>query len=441
MPPFSYECTLANVTADFTNSATATGTPPVGPDVTDTDTAAVDVIAPAITIEKTPDSQTFQTGGTATFTITVTNTGDVTLTDVTVADALAPGCARTSAQLGANATLAPGASFSYECTLANVTADFTNSATATGTPPAGPDVTDTDTAGVTVTQPPPPPPPTIDLQIEKTDSPNPVNVGGTLTYTLTARNNGPSTATKVVITDSLPATVTYLSSSSTQGTCSGSGQLVTCAIGTMPVGGTVTVTIRVRPLQPGTILNVTVIVGAEAETNTANNRDEEPTQVRSAPAGAGGGGVPDADRLDEDAEGRQAEHHQGRRDPPRQARPRRARPRARCGHPQERRLGQAGGGEDLGEAREGGHRPAPDHGSARLVRDQEDRCRRRPQAAARHRLARSQSSCSRSSPSREEREPRWTATRSADANSPVVSPRRAARVAAGVHERPGRLRS
>ena len=107
-----------------------------------------------------------------------------------------------------------------------------------------------------------------------------MNTGGTLTYTLTARNNGPSTATQVVITDSLPATVTYLSSSSTQGTCTNSGQLVTCAIGTMPVGGTVTVTIRVRPLQSGTILNVAVIVGAEAETNTANNRDEEPTQVR-----------------------------------------------------------------------------------------------------------------------------------------------------------------
>ena len=102
-----------------------------------------------------------------------------------------------------------------------------------------------------------PPPPMIDLQIQKTDSPNPVNVGGTLTYTLTARNNGPSTATQVVITDSLPTTVTYLSSSSTQGTCSRSGQLVTCAIGTMAAGATVTVTIRVRPLQPGTILNTT----------------------------------------------------------------------------------------------------------------------------------------------------------------------------------------
>ena len=153
---FSYACTLANVTADFTNSATATGTPPVGPVVTDTDTAAVDVIAPAINIEKTPDSQSFQTGGTATFTITVTNSGDVTLTSVAVTDALAPGCARTSVQLGANATLAAGASFNYQCTLANVAADFTNSATATGTPPVGPVVTDTDTAAVTVTQPPPP---------------------------------------------------------------------------------------------------------------------------------------------------------------------------------------------------------------------------------------------------------------------------------------------
>ena len=122
-------------------------------------------------------------------------------------------------------------------------------------------------------RPPPPPPPTIDLSITKTDSPDPLNVGEKLTYTLTIHNNGPSTATQVTVADSLPATVTYLSSSSTQGSCTGSGQVVRCAIGTMPSGATVTVTIVVRTLQPGTILNVTAtVVGAEAETNTANNR-------------------------------------------------------------------------------------------------------------------------------------------------------------------------
>ena len=81
--------------------------------MTGTDTAAVDVIAPGISVEKAAVNPTFQTGGTVTFTITVTNTGDVTLTNVAVVDVLAPGCARMSAQLGANATLAAGGSFSY----------------------------------------------------------------------------------------------------------------------------------------------------------------------------------------------------------------------------------------------------------------------------------------------------------------------------------------
>ena len=67
------------------------------------------VIHPAIKIEKGPDSQTVSSGGTATFTIKVTNTGDVTLTDVTVTDALAPGCARTKNEIPALASMAPAA--------------------------------------------------------------------------------------------------------------------------------------------------------------------------------------------------------------------------------------------------------------------------------------------------------------------------------------------
>ena len=138
----SYECTLANVTADFINSVTVTGTPPVGDDVTDTDTAFVDTINPAIEIAKTPDVQTVASGTTVTFTIIVTNTGDVTLTNVAVSDTQAPNCA---ASLG---TLAADDSASYECTLSNVTDGFINSATVAGTPPVGEDVTDADAAKV-----------------------------------------------------------------------------------------------------------------------------------------------------------------------------------------------------------------------------------------------------------------------------------------------------
>ena len=142
----TYTCSLANVTASFTNIAVATGHPPLGPDVSAQDTAAVTVVAPAthpaISIVKNPKSQTVTSGGTATFTITVTNTGDVTLTNVTVTDPLSPNCNKT---IG---TLAPGASSSYTCTRANVTSNFTNVAVASGTA-GGTTVTAQDTAPVT----------------------------------------------------------------------------------------------------------------------------------------------------------------------------------------------------------------------------------------------------------------------------------------------------
>src|SRR5205814_5433299 len=129
----SYSCTLANVTANFTNVAVAIGTPPVGGDVSATDSAAVTVgpppppvTHPAISIVKNPKSQTVTNGGTATFTITVTNTGDVALTDVSVTDPLSPNCNKT---IG---TLAPGQEVSYTCTRPNVNASHNNGAVVTG---------------------------------------------------------------------------------------------------------------------------------------------------------------------------------------------------------------------------------------------------------------------------------------------------------------------
>jgi len=82
---------------------------------------------PAIEIVKDPKSQTIGEGDKATFKITVTNSGDVTLTDVQVTDPLSPQCNR---NLG---TLDVGQSKSYSCTRDNVKADFENVATASFT--------------------------------------------------------------------------------------------------------------------------------------------------------------------------------------------------------------------------------------------------------------------------------------------------------------------
>jgi hypothetical protein len=92
-------------------------------------------------------------------------------------------------------------------------------------------------------------------------------------------NNGPSTATGVVAADTLPASVTFVSASSTQGTCSQAGGVVTCNIGTMAAGASVTITVVVTPTATGTILNTVVVVGQQPESNTANNRAEAPTLV------------------------------------------------------------------------------------------------------------------------------------------------------------------
>src|SRR5512136_196517 len=49
-----------------------------------------------------------------------------------------------------------------------------------------------------------------DLVVTKTDSPDPVLVGNNLTYTVTVRNQGNVKARSVVMTDTLPVSVTLV---------------------------------------------------------------------------------------------------------------------------------------------------------------------------------------------------------------------------------------
>jgi uncharacterized repeat protein (TIGR01451 family) len=158
---------------------------------------------PGISITKSPDGQTIPKGATATWTIVVRNTGSVTLTNVTVTDAQAPGCNRTSAQIAGLATMASGASVTYTCTRANVQANFTNVAVTTGTPPTGPNVTDNDDAKVRVTVPLKPPKRVAKpaISIEKNPNVQTVSKGGTATFQITVTNNGDQPLTDVKVID------------------------------------------------------------------------------------------------------------------------------------------------------------------------------------------------------------------------------------------------
>jgi uncharacterized protein (TIGR03437 family) len=123
--------------------------------------------------------------------------------------------------------------------------------------------------------------PNADLALTKTAAPNPVPAGENLTYTLAVRNIGPQPATGVTVTDTLPAGVTFVSASSTQGNCNGTSTIA-CNLGNLAAsapGNEATITIVVRPTATGTITNTASVTGNETDPNMVNNTAAQNTNV------------------------------------------------------------------------------------------------------------------------------------------------------------------
>ena len=118
-----------------------------------------------------------------------------------------------------------------------------------------------------------------DLSLAMTQSLNPVNVGSTLTYTNTVSNLGPSTATGVVLTNFLPAGVTFVSAQSSQGTFSQSNGIVSASLGNISSNGAATVTITVTTPNPGTFTNNALVSSAVTDPVPTNNSASVSTTV------------------------------------------------------------------------------------------------------------------------------------------------------------------
>src|SRR5207249_6149107 len=105
----------------------------------------------------------------------------------------------------------------------------------------------------------------------KTESPNPGTVNNPITYTLVVHDNGPSDAQSVTVTDSLPAGVTFVSATSSQGTVGQSGGVVTGHLGALANAGTATITIIVTPTGHGTLNDSATVGSSPADANSANH--------------------------------------------------------------------------------------------------------------------------------------------------------------------------
>ena len=111
----------------------------------------------------------------------------------------------------------------------------------------------------------------VDLSITKVGSPSPDTFPGDITWTMVVTNNGPGTDDGVTVGDPVPAGNTFVSVKTTQGSCTG-GTVVSCDIGTMASGASVTIVLVTKPTVTGSVTNTATVVGTQPETNTANNK-------------------------------------------------------------------------------------------------------------------------------------------------------------------------
>jgi uncharacterized delta-60 repeat protein/uncharacterized repeat protein (TIGR01451 family) len=118
-----------------------------------------------------------------------------------------------------------------------------------------------------------------DLALGKTGPTGRVPTGRSMTYTITVTNNGPDASSGVTVTDQLPSTVTFVSATPSQGSCSESGGTVTCNLGTMGNGATATIDIVAEPTVAGTIINTAFVSATTADPSEGNNSDSENTSV------------------------------------------------------------------------------------------------------------------------------------------------------------------
>jgi uncharacterized repeat protein (TIGR01451 family)/fimbrial isopeptide formation D2 family protein len=277
------------------NTATAT-TASVETTVADNaDNAPVQVLPAAdLGVTKTAPANV-AAGGEVDYELEVTNAGPSPATGVTLTDTLPPGvtfvsadpaCAHAGGTVTCTAgALAVAASRSFTVTVAVPFAlggqVITNSVAVDGN--EGDLVTANDTAQAATTV-----GPAADLSVVKTAGG--ATEGETATWTIAVQNRGPSAATPVQVTDTMPAGTELVSATPSQGGCAAAGATLSCDLGTVVAGGAAQILV-VTTVPPGTagqqLRNAATVAAPQPDPNPGDNEDDatvvvEPPALRGA---------------------------------------------------------------------------------------------------------------------------------------------------------------
>ena len=234
-----------------------------------------------LSVTKTATPESVVEGQELAYSVTAANAGPEDAPNVVVTDTLpetvsfvsaSPGCTESDGTVTCTAAnLAPGGEAAFEIVV-DTTADgtITNQVAVSSDREDPNPVDNTFSLDTVVTA------LIADLSIAKTDAPDPVGVGDDLTYTLQVNNAGPDEATDVVIDDTLPGSVTFVSASTGCTLIAGS---VTCSIASLPSGDGATFEIVVRPTAEGVITNTVTVASAVGDSNLENNTASTQTTV------------------------------------------------------------------------------------------------------------------------------------------------------------------
>jgi len=278
----TYTVTQADIDsgAAITNTATANATPAGGTytPATDTESVAPEVPAPSMTLAKTAsDTSDVQAGDVITYTYAVTNTGNVSMNNVTISDAHSGAGTLSAVTPASVASLAPGASTTFTATYTVTQADIdagtaiTNTATLDADPSGGTYTPVTDDETVTVEAPAP------DVTLEKTasDTTN-VQAGDVITYSYAVTNTGNVSLTDVTMSDAHSGTGTL--------------SAITPASASLAIGESVTFTatytVTQADIDAGTAITNTATVDATPAGGTFTPETDDETVTVDAPAPA-----------------------------------------------------------------------------------------------------------------------------------------------------------